>query len=72
MSSQSRASTQEKYATNLSSVALGTALYRPVQFKALSGRVGDIAFIDKEGIYQWIANAFDNEVLTYMAGLRLM
>jgi hypothetical protein len=54
--------TQERYASNLSSVALGTALYRPVEFRTHSGRVGDIAFVDKMGIFQWIANAFHTEV----------
>jgi hypothetical protein len=56
-------SRQEKFASNLDRTPLGTAVYHPVELEMLSGRVGDIAFFDEKGKYQWIRNAFDEEVL---------
>ena len=53
---------QERFAENLKDVNLGTALYHPVQLKEHSGRVGDIAFFNSEGKYQWLRNAFHPEV----------
>jgi len=57
-----RTSTQEKFADNLGGTPLGTAVYHPIELKRSSGRVGDIAFFDENGKYQWIRNAFDSEV----------
>jgi hypothetical protein len=53
---------QESFAENLKGANLGTALYHPVQLKEHSGRVGDIAFFNNEGKYQWLRNAFHTEV----------
>jgi hypothetical protein len=59
MPNSKQRSTQEKYAENLGSTVLGTAVYRPVELEETSGRVGDIAFFDRNGKYQWIRNGFD-------------
>jgi hypothetical protein len=55
-------SKQQAYASNLQP-GLGEAMYHPVPFQAVSGRVGDIAFINKDGGYEWIRNAFDADVI---------
>ena len=55
-------STQEKYATNLWTTSLGTAIYHPIELEENSGKVGDIAFFDENGKYQWVRNTFDSRV----------
>ena len=59
-----RLSTQECFAANLKGINHGTAIYRPFQMNDHSGKVGDVAFLDREGTYQWIRNAFHSEVQT--------
>ena len=34
----------------------------PPERSRVSGKVGDVAFFTKEGQYQWLRNAFDEEV----------
>jgi len=53
---------QHEYAANLTGGLLGVAVYHPVAFRAETGRVGDIAFFDELGIYQWLGNAFTDKV----------
>ena len=55
-------SPHEEYAANLGGSALGVAVYIPVPFRDGSGRVGDIAFFDEKGVYQWLGNAFSDKV----------
>lgn len=55
------AAKQEEYATNLDG-SLGVALLNPVRLRHHSGRVGDVAFLHPDGRYEWIRNAFDEEV----------
>jgi hypothetical protein len=59
-------SKQKSYAANLRGTPLGVAVYQPIplQNETKVGRVGDIAFFDEDGKYEWIANAFDIEVWT--------
>jgi hypothetical protein len=59
-----RQSKQASYAANLRGTPLGTAVYQPLQMQPETkfGRVGDVAFFDEEGKYEWITNAFDREV----------
>ena len=56
-------SKQEAFAADLSGTPLGTAVYHPITMREKFGRVGDIAFFDSVGKYQWLANAFDTDVL---------
>jgi hypothetical protein len=56
---------QEAYASNLNGFGRGTAVYRPEVEPEQSGRVGDVAFFDLEGRYQWIRNAFDTGVFIH-------
>ena len=69
MPSQSKfpRSKQAAYATDLRGTPLGLAVYQPLplQQEEKVGRVGDIAFFDEDGKYQWIANAFDIKVLLF-------
>ena len=66
-------SRQDAYAANLSlSNALGTAVLNPVPLRPKSGRVGDIAFFNRDGSFEWIRNAFHSEVYpTTVDDLRL-
>ena len=52
-------SKQEAYAQNLGGTTLGFALYHPIPMSQTRGRVGDIGFLNPDGTYQWLANAFD-------------
>ena len=58
-------SRQEVYAINLGGTPFGLPVYEPIPFRdgIKVGRVGDIAFFDQEGGYQWVTNAFDREVI---------
>ena len=58
-------SRQEVYAINLGGTPLCLPIYEPIPFRdgINVGRVGDIAFFDQEGGYQWVANAFDKDVI---------
>jgi hypothetical protein len=57
-----RPSKQEVFAQNLGGTPLGVAVYHPIPLKGNSGRVGDVAFFNGDGGYEWIANAFDTDV----------
>ena len=59
-------SKQSSYSANLRGTPLGIALYQPLQLQPETqvGRVGDIAFFDEDGRYEWITNAFDRDVST--------
>ena len=63
-----RPSKQATYAINLKGTPMGTAVYQPIQLHPESkvGRVGDIAFFDEEGRYEWITNAFDTKVTHFV------
>ena len=65
MSLRVEPSRQEVYALNLGGTPLGLPIYEPIPFRdgINVGRVGDIAFFDQEGGYQWVANAFDKDVI---------
>lgn len=41
------------YAKDLAGTPVGTAVYHPIEMRAFSARVGDIAFFDENGKYQW-------------------
>ena len=60
-------SKQTSYAANLRRTQLGLAVYQPLplQQETKVGRVGDIAFFDEDGSYEWITNAFDTKVLSF-------
>ena len=57
-------SKQTSYVANLRGTPLGLAVYQPLplQQETKVGRVGDIAFFDDDGKYEWITNAFDTKV----------
>ena len=46
-------------------MGFGVALYEPKVFRpeVWEGRVGDVAYFDEAGDYQWLCNAFHSEVL---------
>jgi hypothetical protein len=50
------------YAKDLAGTPVGTAVYHPIEMRAFSARVGDIAFFDENGKYQWVCNAFHAQV----------
>lgn len=66
----SRQSKQDAFADNLRN-GLGEAFYHPVPFRASSGRVGDIAYLNQDGRYEWIRNVFDSDVDGIHAGVPL-
>ena len=65
MPSQSK---QTSYAANLRGTSLGLAVYQPLplQQDTKVGRVGDIAFFDEDGEYEWVTNAFETTVLSFI------
>lgn len=59
----SQKSLQDQFAQNLKGHCLDdTGLYRPLEFHPHCHRVGDIAFFDSNGKYEWIQNAFYSQV----------
>ena len=56
---------QTAYSANLEREGLGMALYHPLPFLENENekRIGDIAYFDAQGIYKWIANAWDAKVI---------
>jgi hypothetical protein len=65
---KSKRSNQEEFAENLNGHCRGgIALYHPLEYRPGSkiNCVGDIAFFDSQGNYNWIHNAFDSLVLLH-------
>src|SRR5216117_1343013 len=56
-------SPQDEYAENLKNNNLGLPIYRPIPCVENSGRVGDVGFFQRDGVYCCLANAFDAKVL---------
>jgi hypothetical protein len=58
-------SKQSQYASNLTGTPMGMALYEPIPYRdnRFYGRVGDVAYFDSNGAYQWICNIFHTEVI---------
>jgi hypothetical protein len=56
-------SRQQAFAANLSkNFSGGTAIYKPIPKASHSGLVGDIGFFNDQGKYEWLHNAFFEEV----------
>lgn len=62
-------SKQTAYARNLREEGYGNAIYKPLLFvkEEKEGRVGDIAYFNSQGAYKWIANVWNQTVLSHIA-----
>ena len=56
-------SPQDDYAENLKNNDFGLPIYHPIPCLENSGRVGDVGFFQRDGVYCCLANAFDAQVL---------